>query len=237
MELKFYDNDPKNGGKNIPIHKFVNLFDFKQPLNPTHNFNELRNFRLEQFETKKQEFLKERNFNEVETTDFDFQMLYEIWLKNELKIIKQWLSDIFPNGKKKTISRKDSESVEILKYELFINDELLNFTKQTLDFENTKNKSKVKEFNPLIFKDQNSYDLFLFLVEKYAVNKSVGQFSQIFHWLKETDNSIKKNTGVKYKNFVKLEFEIPDKFARIEYQKTKERPTFNELLKQFNQIK
>ena len=92
-------------------------------------------------------------------------------------------------------------------------------------------------FDPLIFKDQDSYDLFLFLVEKYAVNNSVSQFSQIFHWLKGNEKRIKNNSGTKYRKYVKIKFELSDKFSRIEDEKRDERPTLNDYYKGFNQLK
>jgi hypothetical protein len=92
-------------------------------------------------------------------------------------------------------------------------------------------------FDPKIFQDQRSFDLFLFLVEEYATTKQPKQFSQIFHWMQENDNSIKPNTGVKFREFVVKRFpEMVAKFSRIEEKKTYEMTTLNGKLKEFNSL-
>jgi len=98
-------------------------------------------------------------------------------------------------------------------------------------------ESQIEPFNPKIFKDQNSYDLFLFLVHEYATTKQPKQFSQIFHWMKENDNSIKPNTGVKYQKFVLERFpEMVAKFSRIDVRNRNEISTLNEIRKRFNSL-
>lgn len=98
-------------------------------------------------------------------------------------------------------------------------------------------KTEIEPFNPEIFKDQNSYDLFLFLIDRYATTKQPKQFSQIFHWMQENDNSIKPNTGVKFREFVVKRFpEMVAKFSKIEEKKTYEMTTLNGKLKEFNSL-
>lgn len=98
-------------------------------------------------------------------------------------------------------------------------------------------KKEIETFNPEIFKDQRSYDLFLFLVENYATTKQPKQFSQIYRWMIENNNSIKPNKGEKYRQFVKERFAgMPSDFARIEDKKPYEMTTLNELQKQFNSL-
>jgi hypothetical protein len=120
MKINFYNEDPNNGSEKIPLHKFLKLNNEENLINPTHNFDALKNYRLNQFELKKDEFIKERNFEEVSTTDSDINMLYELWLKNESQVINSWLSNIYPNGDEKKIKIKDSERIEITKYQSFI---------------------------------------------------------------------------------------------------------------------
>jgi hypothetical protein len=98
-------------------------------------------------------------------------------------------------------------------------------------------ETQIKLFNIEIFEDQKSYGLFLFLVDRYATSKQPKQFSQIFHWMKENNNSIKPNTGVKYRKFVREQFpEMVAKFSRIEVNNRHETPTLNELKKEFNSL-
>lgn len=121
--MKFYDKDPdKEDSKEIPSHKFFENIGLK--INPTHNFELLKPFRLEQFEKSKQEFIAEREFNEVKTTDFDIHCCYYAWLKREIKVTEQWLSDTFPNGEKRLLKRSTSEQIEILKYKQYVSNEM-----------------------------------------------------------------------------------------------------------------
>jgi len=97
-------------------------------------------------------------------------------------------------------------------------------------------ESQIETFNPEIFKDQKSYDLFLFLVDEYATTKQPKQFSQIFFWMQENENSIKPNKGVKYKEFVKSRFsEMTAKYSRIDIP-YKDTATLNDLEKKFNTL-
>ena len=107
----------------------------------------------------------------------------------------------------------------------------------TIDNNSIEEKQETKHFDTLIFKDQESYKLFLFMVKEYAVNKSVGQFSQIFYWLRENENRIKNNKGEKYKEFIKRDFKIDGKFARIAEDNRTEQITLNEIFKLFNSNK
>jgi hypothetical protein len=55
--------------------------------------------------------------------------------------------------------------------------------------------------------------------------------------MKENNNSIKPNTGVKYRKFVREQFpEMVAKFSRIEVNNRHETPTLNELKKEFNSL-
>jgi len=135
---------------------------------------------------------------------------------------------------------------EILDIENAINcDELFHSWKKKNEFCNSKinvakseNKIDIPKdeikFDHLIFKDQESYNLFLFLVDEYAMNYRVKQFSQIYHWLVENSNRIKPNTGAKYQEHVKVNFPLMTaKFSRIEEKKPYEMITLNDVFKRF----
>lgn len=95
---------------------------------------------------------------------------------------------------------------------------------------------EIEPFNPEIFLDQYSYDLFLFLVDKYATSKRPKQFSQLFHWM-QRQNFIKPTTGKKYQKFVRERFpEMVAKFSRIDVRNKDEITTLNELGKKFNSL-
>ena len=98
-------------------------------------------------------------------------------------------------------------------------------------------ESEIK-FDTLIFKDQESYNLFLFLVDEYAGDFRVKQFSQIYHWLIKNDNRIKPNTGAKYIEHVRVNFPLMTaKFSRIEERKPYEMPTLTDAFKRFSHNK
>jgi len=98
-------------------------------------------------------------------------------------------------------------------------------------------KDEIK-FDHLIFIDQESYNLFLLLVDEYAVNFRVKQFSQIYHWLIENGNRIKPNTGAKYQEHVKVNFPLMTaKFSRIEDKKPYEMTTLTDVFKRFSHNK
>lgn len=91
-----------------------------------------------------------------------------------------------------------------------------------------------QEFNHLLFVDKECSDLFFYLVNNYATNKSVIQFSQIYRWMLDR-NKIKNNRGKSYMEFVRDNFEIDSKFSRIDEKKDYETATLNEFHKTFKQ--
>ena len=127
MEITYYDNEPEKGGEKIPLHKHIKSTGLDKLFNPTHDFEKLKEFRLNQFESKKviispfrklaiKEGKKERDFEEIKTNENDFKIFYKLWLEHELEVIKMWLSDSYPNGIKKKIKNSKSNQVEIIKY-------------------------------------------------------------------------------------------------------------------------
>jgi hypothetical protein len=93
-------------------------------LNPTHDFDLLKEARFEQFKEWQAEFVNERNLNHLKTTAFDMNCLYIKWLNHELKVIEQWLSDKYPSGETKKYKESNSTQIEITKYQDFIKNEI-----------------------------------------------------------------------------------------------------------------
>ena len=92
-------------------------------INPTHSFELLKQTRQELFEKAKQNFSEERKMKKLATSDFEISCLYYSWLKGELNTIENWLSDTYPNGKKR-LKPSTSDQIEILKYKQYVNNEM-----------------------------------------------------------------------------------------------------------------
>jgi hypothetical protein len=124
MRIKYYDKDPKKGGKEIPDlgEYFEKLLKDGGLINPVHNFEMLKEFRQKRFEIEKVKFIEERNSKKLKTTEFELNCFYVAWLNHELKVIENWLSDKYPKGQPKQ-RESTSDQIEILKYEAFIKDE------------------------------------------------------------------------------------------------------------------
>lgn len=93
-------------------------------MNPVHNFELLKPYRLEKFKAAKKLFIEEREINEVKTGEFEINALLYSWLKSELNVIADWLSDTYPNGEKKKAKTSTSDQIEILKYKQFATSEM-----------------------------------------------------------------------------------------------------------------
>jgi hypothetical protein len=125
----------------------------------------------------------------------------------------------------------------LIELEKNYNTDLFNDVVLAVNQTNEIDNSLLTKYNTEIFKDLESYRLFLFLVDEYAVNKSVTQFSQIYHWLKNNDCRIKNGKGTKYQSFVKTTFGIEDKFSRISELIHNENVTLNDIYKRFDSNK
>ena len=122
MDDKIYfirDNEQQ-----IPVYDFIKAMDPDAPINPTHNFELLKACRLKMYDKAEQEYIVERTINRVETGDWEKSVFYYGWLKNELQIIAQWLSDTYPNGEKKRIKTSSAIQMEIIKYERYVKTEM-----------------------------------------------------------------------------------------------------------------
>ena len=100
---------------------------FKQDgliFNPTHNFDKLKPFRIDLFNERKNNFIDERKTNNLNTTDYDLNAFYIVWLYNEIKVINQWLSGNDINGNKKRRRLSTSDQIETSKYKVFIENEI-----------------------------------------------------------------------------------------------------------------
>lgn len=93
-------------------------------INPTHDYELLKPVRKGLYDKAKDNFIKERTLDKLQTTEIEINYFYISWLNNELKVIEQWLSDKYPNGKKKTIKTSNSNQIEILKYQQFVLSEI-----------------------------------------------------------------------------------------------------------------
>ncbi len=122
MKLKFYIGDPKKGGKEVSSWDYMKasgLLDGlkKEGMNifPNHDFELLKPARQELFEKAKKQFKGERALDHLETSDFEINCLYQMWLRAELKVIDGWL---------KEKGSTNSTQIELLKYQKFVTDEI-----------------------------------------------------------------------------------------------------------------
>lgn len=114
----------KDNQQQMPVYDFIKAMNPDASINPTHNFELLKAHRLKMYDKAEQEYIAERTVNRVETGDLEKSVLYYGWLKNELQIIGQWLSDTYPNGEKKRIKTSSAIQIEILKYERHVKTEM-----------------------------------------------------------------------------------------------------------------
>lgn len=92
-------------------------------------------------------------------------------------------------------------------------------------------------FNTSIFKDLYSYQLFLFLVEKYVNQNRPKEFSQIYRFMIDNEKAIKPNKGKVYQEFVLENYELDAKFSRIEEENINEQWTIKSLASDFKRSK
>ena len=76
--MKYFDKNPKEGGIEISLWDYLEqsgIIDKAKKLgktiNPTHNFELLKQTRIEQYAIKKDKFVKERELNKIETKAID----------------------------------------------------------------------------------------------------------------------------------------------------------------------
>ncbi|MDR1678648.1 MAG: hypothetical protein LBR81_02610 [Prevotellaceae bacterium] len=135
--LAFYDKRPKEGGKKIPFHKFIESMGL--PINPTHNFGKIKEYRFKIYEVQKQKFIENRKFEEVSTDNDDIKFFFLWWLHQELKVVERWLADTYPNGERKKIKTDISNAIEIIKYQEFIKGEISRQNEKKSDKTVSKN--------------------------------------------------------------------------------------------------
>ena len=114
----------KNGKQQMPIYDFVKAINPESPINPTHNYELLKEHRLKTYKDAEGKFIEQRNIDRVPTGELETNVFYGGWLRHELKVIDQWLSDTYPNGEKKKFLTSASNQIEILKYEQFVKTEI-----------------------------------------------------------------------------------------------------------------
>lgn len=226
--MNYYDKDPKKGGKKIPPYKYFVQSGLTEKaiaegclINPTHDFNLLKAARLSLFEKHKLQFIDERTFNEVATTDQDLNEHYIAWLNNELDVIKQWLPDNNPTGKPRT-KPYISNQIEIKKYWHFVVNEI-----ETTEL-------KVKTFDTKDEKD---------------VSDTIGKGTLTKAFINDTLFQIRNDVFINDADYNSLVSLLTSFFDNIEYNlpiatinlkrgcKTKIAPFFNSIHKQLSENK
>jgi hypothetical protein len=116
------------------------------PLNPTHDFEKLKIHRQNIYEVDEKDYIRNLEINNQEITDYKLKGHYVDWLKKELKVIDQWLSDSFPNGEPKKMPETIVQ-IEIEKYRNYVNSEIAN-TMKILNPHPTAEQGKQKASKP-----------------------------------------------------------------------------------------
>lgn len=139
--MKFYDNDPEKGGKEISFWEHLersgSLARFKEKgfiVNPVHNYELLKEYRKENFEKALEGFKQERALNKVETTESDVRGLRVMWLNKELQVAEKWLQD----------SQSNSDRLELVKYLQSVEEERNELINERTTPEKSKQKLAVK---------------------------------------------------------------------------------------------
>jgi hypothetical protein len=246
--LKEAEEDEKNANKEEKTIFFVEYQ--KTPLELFNEVNELSNWIIER------EYCNWCTIVGCIDADFDFiNKLFRIVLSenilnplSEINKIENQRNELinFINILQSSINSMDESKHDFFRYfkkycQSFVNkvERRFNFElnyKPQQQIQENRIESQIEPFNPEIFIDQFSYDLFLFLVDEYATSKRPKQFSQLFHWM-QRQNFIKPTTGKKYQKFVRERFpEMVAKFSRIDVRNRDEITTLNELGKKFNSL-
>ena len=125
--MKYYIGDPEKNGREVSYWEYLTesgLIDgFKMKkitINPIHDSELLIKVRNDLFEEAKLVFIAGRKTNKLETGKFEIAILHIMWLKKELTVINNWLSNEYPNREKKTFLPSNSDQIEILKYRRFV---------------------------------------------------------------------------------------------------------------------
>lgn len=229
MGINFYDNDPKKGGNQISYYEYLKISGLIEGfsesgmvINPTHDFELLKTKRSELFIKAQKDFIAERNLNRLTTTDFEVSCLYIMWLNNELNVIESWLSDKYPNGKKKDIKHSNSDQIEIMKYNHYVNNEIARTEKKLNEATAIIKENTVSDNTPT-----NYLNIAKRLIEqRIELQKLV---TSIETQLNEKKKSIEhqQNLAIKGLNNI-LAFEKAGK-AKIELELIKVQKSFDEI--------
>lgn len=156
----------KNGKRVSSTYDFLKDIGFVErmqsehgfTINPTHNFELLKETRRGLFEEWKTAFIEERTIKKLQTNEFEMLCFYYAWLKQELDVIKQWLSDKYPNGEKRP-KHSTSDQIEILKYKHSVEVEIEVTEKAFEEMQPKLETGEIQEsetktiFAPIAFKD------------------------------------------------------------------------------------
>jgi hypothetical protein len=141
--MKYYDNDPDKGGKEISAWEHMERNGTLERLkakgiiiNPTHNCEMLQEYRKENFEKALQVFRHERGLKKLDTTESDVRAYRLMWLNKELQIAEKWIQD----------SQSNSDRLELVKYLQSIEEERNELINERTTPEKSKQKLAVKHY-------------------------------------------------------------------------------------------
>lgn len=148
--------DSKQVMSNWDILNTIGLTTIKgHPINPTHDFELLKEARLKLYDKVKEAFIEYRNLNHLKTNEYDLNFCYIAWINNELKVIDKWLK----------MCNTTSTQLELIKYKHHINSEFKK-TEELLEGKPEKqakpnqtlqsicNEAELKEIRKILIKDK-----------------------------------------------------------------------------------
>lgn len=190
-------------------------FDSAKKRNNIEAFKELLNAKYNKYkqnEDPKADFVK--------YIDYEIEFVKKEFFNDE-QIIKKW----FPQLK---------DWIDFLEKQ---KDKSNNLSNQSKEEEEEIYNLQIKlESNLQIFITDNEKDLFCFLAEKFAKEKRVVEYSNIYRWMLE-NHFIRHSSGVKFMKMITENNLTTSKYTRIDDFNETLRGTFNQLKKEFNQLK
>ena len=193
----------KNNKLQMPVYDFIKSINPDSQVNPTHNVELLKEHRLKIYQVEEMGFIEERGINQVETDNWEKNMFYYGWLKNEIRVIEQWMSRIFPNGEKKRGKISSAEQIEILKYEQYVKMEMTRIEKVLNDNPDESTSAGIK--SPSCLLDLKS-----------------DQCQDLYEKLTKDGHFLSKNTNQAHFNYVFGGGVCPNDFAPLHWNRSKQ---------------
>lgn len=145
--MKFYNDDPEKGGKEISIWEHLERSGSVQrlkekgfPIFPSHDSKLRKAHKQEAFEKALNAFTNDRAIKKLQTTEEDRKAFRVMWLNNEIQITEKVIA----------ASDSNSDKLELSKYLYFVQterEELINQPK----FERAENKTTLREQALLLY--------------------------------------------------------------------------------------